>query len=120
MSVMSSSVSPSAKYSCEGSPLRFVNARTASIGRTVADLAAVNLERSAIARKAAIAKATRACGIPGFSDEAFVFNATVVPDGDLLYITLWPEGESQPTVSTLNAADGAITSNMAIVPSGSG
>jgi hypothetical protein len=97
-----------------------VNGRTASIGRTVADLAAVNLERSAIARKAAIAKATRACGIPGFSDEAFVFNATVVPDGDLLYITLWPEGESQPTVSTLNAADGAITSNMAIVPSGSG
>jgi hypothetical protein len=32
------------------------------------------------------------------------------------YLTLWPQGAAQPTVSTLNALDGAITSNMAIVP----
>ena len=61
-----------------------------------------------------------ACGVPAASPEAFVLNATVVPDGDLLYLTLWPEGLTQPTVSTLNANDGAITSNMAIVPAGTG
>ena len=48
--------------------------------------------------------------------EAYVFNATVVPSGALTYLTLWPQGAAQPTVSTLNALDGAITSNMAIVP----
>ncbi len=59
------------------------------------------------------------CGIPSASQEAFVLNATVVPDGPLGYLTLWPEGQSQmPVVSTLNAYDGAITSNMAIVPAG--
>ena len=48
---------------------------------------------------------------------AYVFNATVVPAGPLGYLTLWPEGTSRPLVSTLNAYDGEITSNMAIVPS---
>jgi hypothetical protein len=61
-----------------------------------------------------------ACGVPAATPEAFVLNATVVPDGDLLYLSLWPEGLTQPTVSTLNANDGAVTSNMAIVPAGSG
>jgi hypothetical protein len=32
------------------------------------------------------------------------------------YLTLWPENEAQPLVSTLNADDGVIASNMAIVP----
>jgi hypothetical protein len=48
--------------------------------------------------------------------QAYVFNATVVPDGALGYLTLWPEGSVQPVVSTLNAINGDITSNMAIVP----
>ena len=48
--------------------------------------------------------------------EALVFNATVVPQGLLGYLTLWRDGAGQPVVSTLNALDGAITSNMAIVP----
>ncbi len=48
--------------------------------------------------------------------QAYLFNATVVPPGPLGYITLWPEGRAQPLASTLNAIDGAITSNMAIVP----
>jgi len=48
--------------------------------------------------------------------QAYVFNATVVPDGALGYLTLWPEGNVQPVVSTLNAINGDITSNMAIVP----
>ncbi len=59
------------------------------------------------------------CGIPGTA-QAYVFNATVVPQGALGYLTLWPDGDNQPLVSTLNALDGAITSNMAIVPSSNG
>jgi hypothetical protein len=49
-----------------------------------------------------------------------VLNATVVPQGMLGYLTLWPDGGSQPVVSTLNAYDGAVTSNMAIVPTSNG
>jgi hypothetical protein len=60
-----------------------------------------------------------ACGVPATA-QAYVFNATVVPQGALGYLTLWPDGEQQPVVSTLNALDGAITSNMAIVPSSNG
>jgi photosystem II stability/assembly factor-like uncharacterized protein len=48
--------------------------------------------------------------------QAYVLNATVVPQGPLGYLTLWPEGSPRPVVSTLNALDGAITSNMALVP----
>jgi hypothetical protein len=56
------------------------------------------------------------CGL-GTAPQAFVLNATVVPQGGGLgYLTLWPFGEMQPLVSTLNADDGTITSNMAIVP----
>jgi hypothetical protein len=51
---------------------------------------------------------------------AFVLNATVVPPSSLAYLTLWPESQTQPLVSTLNSLDGAITSNMAIVPATSG
>jgi hypothetical protein len=59
------------------------------------------------------------CGIPS-SAEAFVLNATVVPTLGLGYLTLWPENEAQPVVSTLNADDGVIASNMAIVPTTNG
>jgi hypothetical protein len=47
---------------------------------------------------------------------AYALNATVVPQGALGYLTLWPDGISQPLASTLNALDGFITNNMAIVP----
>jgi uncharacterized repeat protein (TIGR03803 family) len=60
-----------------------------------------------------------ACAPPS-SATAYVFNATVVPPGQMPYLTLWPDGENQPTVSTLNAYDGFITSNMAIVPTNNG
>jgi PKD repeat protein len=59
------------------------------------------------------------CGTPSTA-QAYVLNATVVPSGSLGYLTLWPTGETQPVVSTLNAVDGAITSNMAIVPTTNG
>ena len=56
------------------------------------------------------------CQVP--SAQAYVLNATVVPQNGkpLSYLTLWPDAEGKPLVSTLNALDGAITSNMAIVP----
>jgi hypothetical protein len=62
---------------------------------------------------------TTAC-IPPNTAQAVVSNATVVPPNGLSYLTLWPTGASQPLVSTLNASDGAVTSNMAIVPVTSG
>jgi len=55
------------------------------------------------------------CGLPS-SAQAFVFNATVYPPGALGYLTLWADGDPQPFVSNLNALDGSVTSNMAIVP----
>ncbi len=58
--------------------------------------------------------------LPPSNAGAYVFNATVVPSGPLGYLALWPDGEGQPVVSTLNAADGAITNNMAIVPTNNG
>jgi hypothetical protein len=57
---------------------------------------------------------------PPSSAQAYVFNATVVPPSRLGFLTLWPDGQDRPTASTLNALDGAITSNMAIVPSSNG
>jgi len=57
---------------------------------------------------------------PPSNAAAYVFNATVVPPGSMPYLTLWPDGEKQPVVSTLNAYDGFITSNMAIVPTNNG
>ncbi len=51
---------------------------------------------------------------------AYIVNATVIPPGHFGFLTLWPSGSPRPGVSTLNAWDGAITSNMAIVPASNG
>jgi hypothetical protein len=56
------------------------------------------------------------CGIPGTA-RAYSLNATVVPPGSLGFLTLWGSG-SMPFVSTLNATDGAIVANAALVPAG--
>ncbi|MBI4909155.1 MAG: hypothetical protein HY820_36385 [Acidobacteria bacterium] len=63
--------------------------------------------------------AASACGIPSTA-RAYSLNVTVVPQGSLSYLTLWPAGEAQPFVSTLNAMDGSVTSNAAIVPASAG
>ena len=55
------------------------------------------------------------CEVPSAA-QGYVLNATALPSPQLQYLTLWPDGESQPVVSTLNAYDGAVTSNMAIMP----
>jgi hypothetical protein len=60
---------------------------------------------------------TPQCNIgPGIA--AATVNATVVPTSAFGYLTLFPAGQGMPVVSTLNALDGAITSNAAIVPLG--
>jgi hypothetical protein len=59
------------------------------------------------------------CGAPA-SAQSYVMNATVVPPGPFSFLTLWPQGTTQPLVSTLNAPDGAVTSNLAIVPTTNG
>jgi hypothetical protein len=63
--------------------------------------------------------AANACGIPAAAP-AHVLSVTVIPPGILAYLTLWPQGQAQPYVASLNAGDGAITSNMAIVPATNG
>jgi kumamolisin len=57
---------------------------------------------------------------PSSQAQAYVLNATVVPQGPLGYLTLWPDGQQRPLASTLNATDGMVTNNMAIVPSTNG
>jgi hypothetical protein len=57
------------------------------------------------------------CALP-VTAAAFSLNATVVPATSPGFLTLWPFGIPQPQVSTLNAIDGSITSNAAIVPAG--
>ena len=63
--------------------------------------------------------ASSACGIPAAA-QAYSLNMTVVPPGPLTYLTVWPAGVSQPYVSTLNAYQGQVVANAAIVPAGTG
>jgi uncharacterized repeat protein (TIGR01451 family) len=58
------------------------------------------------------------CGVPA-NALAYSLNVTVVPrTGGLGYLTVWPTGEAQPFVSTLNSPDGSVLANAAIVPAG--
>ena len=54
------------------------------------------------------------CNVPAAA-QAYIFSATVVPPGPLGFLTLWPQGQSRPLAATLNASDGAVTNNMAII-----
>jgi uncharacterized repeat protein (TIGR03803 family) len=58
-----------------------------------------------------------ACGtLP--SAAAFSLNVSVVPNGPLSYLTVWPAGQPRPLASTLNSLDGRIKANAAIIPAG--
>ncbi|MFN0165697.1 MAG: BACON domain-containing protein [Bryobacteraceae bacterium] len=57
------------------------------------------------------------CGIPATA-RAYSINITVVPRGPLSYLTVWPAGQAQPLVSTLNSFEGRVVANAAIVPAG--
>ena len=59
------------------------------------------------------------CGVPADAI-AYSFNVTALPtQGSLDYLTVWPQGTPQPTVSTLNDNTGTNVANAAIVPAGS-
>jgi hypothetical protein len=49
---------------------------------------------------------------------AYVTNITVVPQGFLGYLSVWPSGSERPVVSTLNSFNGLTTANAAIVKAG--
>lgn len=70
-------------------------------------------------RNPAVNVAASACGVPS-SAQAYTFNATALPLASLSYLTLWPDGETMPLASTLNAKDGLATSNMAVLPNQDG
>jgi hypothetical protein len=57
-----------------------------------------------------------ACAIPS-NAAAYSLNITVQPNATLNFLTVWPAGESQPGVSTMNS-DGRTKANAAIVPAG--
>ena len=57
------------------------------------------------------------CGIPATA-QAYSLNVTAVPHGPLSFLTLWPTGETEPLVSTLNSFAGIVVANAAIVPAG--
>ena len=54
------------------------------------------------------------------SASAYSLNVTLVPPAHVAvgYLTIWPTGENQPLVSTMNSLDGRIKANAAIVPAG--
>ncbi|MEO8372887.1 MAG: BACON domain-containing protein, partial [Candidatus Solibacter sp.] len=57
------------------------------------------------------------CNIPAAA-RAYALNVTVIPSSSFGFLSIWPAGNPQPVVSTLNAPTGAVTANAAIVPSG--
>src|SRR5260370_6402956 len=57
------------------------------------------------------------CGIPA-NALAYSLNLTVVPLGALGFLSVWPAGLSQPSVSTLNSSDGRLRADAAMVPAG--
>jgi len=57
------------------------------------------------------------CGIPPTA-QAYSLNFTVVPQGPLQYLSVWPSGQPYPNVSTLNSPKGTTLANAAIVPAG--
>jgi hypothetical protein len=73
---------------------------------------------------ALVAEATRdfpvqqsACGIPATA-QAYSVRMTVVAPGPMGYLTTWPAGQPLPIVATLNAPNGGVVGNEAIVPAG--
>src|SRR5262249_7384389 len=57
------------------------------------------------------------CNIPNTA-QAYSLNVTVVPHGSLGFLTMFPCGQTQPFVSTLNSTDGRVKAAAAIMPAG--
>ena len=59
------------------------------------------------------------CGLPSTA-QAYSVRMTAVAPCPLGYLTTWPDGQPLPTVATLNAPNGGVVGNEAIVPAGTG
>jgi hypothetical protein len=59
------------------------------------------------------------CGVPSIAG-AYSLNLTIIGTSGLQggFLTAWPTGESQPTVSTLNFNASEVVANAAVVPAG--
>jgi hypothetical protein len=57
------------------------------------------------------------CKIPPTA-AAYSLNFTAIPVTTLDFLSTWPSGGSYPSVSTLNATQGGVVANAAIVPAG--
>jgi hypothetical protein len=60
---------------------------------------------------------TSNCGVPPTA-AAYSLNVTVVPEGPLDFLSVWPADQPYPGVSTLNSPKGTTIANAAIVPAG--
>jgi Pro-kumamolisin, activation domain/Bacterial Ig-like domain (group 3)/Putative binding domain, N-terminal len=58
-----------------------------------------------------------ACNVAATA-QAYSLNITVLPPGALGYLTAWPTGSATPEVSTINAPEGGVVANAAIVSAG--
>ncbi len=92
------------------SPCRVIETRDPSFGAFGPPGLSANSSRD-------FAIPTSSCGVPAGA-LAYSFNITVIPHGSLPYLTMWPTGQQQPGVSTLNSFGGAVVANAAIVPGG--
>jgi hypothetical protein len=61
--------------------------------------------------------ASSVCGLPSTAS-AYSLNVTVQPAGFLGYLTIYPAGQAQPGISTLNAPKGLVLANAALTPAG--
>jgi len=104
---------PGALYFYKATPCRIADTRT-SVSGFAAGFGPPSLAANS-ARTFAIQSS--ACGLPATA-QAYSFNMTVVPPAPLTYLTTWPTGVTQPVVSTLNALNGTVVANAAIVPAG--
>lgn len=57
------------------------------------------------------------CAVPTEA-KAVALNTTAVPQGYLGYVTVWPNGQTQPLASTLNSWNGQVAANFGILPLG--
>lgn len=58
------------------------------------------------------------CGVPDGA-RAYSFNVSAIPRGPSLgFLAIWPAGQVQPAVSTLNSFDGRVKADAALVPAG--
>lgn len=75
---------------------------------------------SPVINSGSVVVASAGCGALNTA-KSFVLNATVVPVQSLLYLSLWGDRTgNRPNASVLNAPDGAVTSNLAVVPTTNG